>query len=239
LIVDLSIQGPNLAPLPGEVVEEGFGGDTSIEIKSKAYNAPDELKVDMSIPEGVTDESVPEEKKGLFSGFGKKKMPERPIAYLPPKDFEFEVDSKNPNLNLEESPTYEAKNIIINEASVPERKPVEFLTPSLPSSDEEEELDEYGVPIATNSTGVYDVDYAQLQAEIAAEKRAREDAERNAQYNKYDQQSSQDTVLPEEQYIQDYELSEEQRLMALRFPERPNINSRQIIKDIRSIDVLY
>lgn len=244
LVVDLSVSAPNLAPAPNEVVEEGFGGEASIEIKSKEYTPPEELISDISIPEGITEEvlEIVGEKKGLFSRLGKKKAPERPIAYLPPKDLDFEFDgSKNPSLELEESPTYKPKNIIINEASTLEREPVEFLTPQLTDEDEHEEFDEFGLPVVNTKPHDYDVDYAQLAAEIAAEKKAKEEAEKRAAYNKYndyDEPVGQDTVLSEEDYIQEYELSEEQRLMALRFPERPNINSRQIIKDIRSIDVI-
>jgi hypothetical protein len=239
LIVDMSINAPNIAPVPNEVIDEGYGYETELSIAAKEYVPPQELIIDNSIKDGSISKVKIEEKKG-FSLFKKRKVEETPIAYLPPKEMEELNREGRTAMELEEPLPYTSKNKIVNEASSMDRPNIDFVTP-IESSDEydndEEELDAYGEVLPSRTNKEYSVDYAKLQAEITAEKLAREEAERlSRDYGTYEYSS--DTVSPRERYIEEDELTDEQRLLALKFPERPNMNTRQIIKDIRSIDII-
>jgi hypothetical protein len=229
LIVDMSIDAPNIAPAPSEVVEDGYGYNTDITVHSKEYVAPDELIIDNSIKDdSVTSVDKEPVKKSLF---GKKKVVEQPIAYLPPKEIDLGFDDiKNSNLELEEVIPYQPKNKIVNEANSLE---AEAVTEN--SSSKEVIFDEDSV-VLSKVEAVSEVDYNKLAAELAAEKFAAEEAERiRNEGTSYEYNS--DTASSNEEYIDEDDLTEEQRRLALRFPARPNINSRQIIKDIRSIDL--
>lgn len=232
LVIDMSVDAPNLAPAPEDIIEDGFGVETDIELQRKDYVPPAELVVDNSIiAEDVESDIVEPElpaKRG-FKLFGKKRIPERPIPYLPPKEMEIE-ENKNPQLELEESPVYRPDNKIVNEASLPSRPTIDFMTPqSMTESEDERES-----TVSTNSAD-FVVDYEKLAAELAAEKQAAA----SQSYNDstfYD--TIQDTENPNEEYIEESDLTDEQRRMAVRFPERPNMNTRQIIKDVKSIDTV-
>jgi hypothetical protein len=226
LVVDMSVNAPNLAPTPSEMVEEGYGVETDIDIKSKEYVPPSELVIDNSIQSDIIEEPVSLKKSGRKL-FGRKEK-EQSIAYLPPKELDLE-DNKNPSLQLEENASYQKAEVsekkpdnkIVNEPEVSRQEVTPFSTPSFPLDEDAPQRE-------------YEFNYDQLAAELAAEKQRESVNDASEAYAQTDDVEP----MQREKFIESYDLTEEQRRLALKFPERPNLNTRQIIKDIRSIDIL-
>lgn len=220
LKVDLSLPAQEIeAEIAKKSQQDVVGQKVEVSIPNKDYEVPDELKVDLSMPEDARfarPVEIPEE-KGLF-GRRKKKELDVTIAYLPPKEIIMEGTDEsylnpNPKLNLEDTPVSKP-SIFMKERNKDSNKDV--VIPELEIEEDSITKDEINHEDSNNTP----VDYDSLAEEIKRER------EKNKQ-------------IIEEVVEESMEAVEEPKEdLAVRFPDRPEINTRQLIKDVRSIDVI-
>jgi len=216
LKVDLSLPEevkPNIKP---KIKNDVVGQKIDVSLPSKEYEAPDELKVDLSMPENESFARPVAKNKSRGFGRGRKK-PDIAISYLPPKEIILEDNDEsyqNPNLNLEDMPNIESKLVQVEN----QNSKASPMVDEIPSNDDEgfmrEDIKHDSEEVAVT------VDYDLLAEEIKVERKKKVKA---------------DTVTEK---VEEPELSEVQEEIYTRFPNKPNVNTRQLIKDVRSIDIV-